>query len=79
MTVPLSVRIAQADLARRHRGTVAHVQMISLAEHQPREHPVPCQGCGAETWAIDALCPWCAADAAQAALDIQTTENEAAQ
>ncbi len=49
-----------------------------MTEHQPREHPVPCRYCQAETWAIDALCSWCAADEAQAALDIQTTETAAA-
>jgi len=78
VTVPLSLRIAQAELARRHRGAVAHVAMIGLAEHQPREHAVPCIHCGAETWNVDALCEWCAADEAQAALDIAITENEAA-
>jgi len=28
-------------------------------EHQPREHPVPCQGCRTMTWARDALCSVC--------------------
>jgi len=52
---------------------------VTVTEHQEREHSVPCRHCHhRETWAWDALCPRCADDAAQAALDIQTTENEAA-
>jgi hypothetical protein len=30
-----------------------------LAQHQPREHPVPCQGCRAMTWNRSALCGAC--------------------
>lgn len=51
---------------------------MTVTEHQEREHPVPCQCCHRETWAWDALCNRCADDAAQAALDTATTENEAA-
>lgn len=47
--------------------------------HQEREHAVPCVRCHwFFTWSVDALCARCADDAAQAALDIATTENEAA-
>ena len=76
-----TVADARATLTARHRGAQAHADMLRLAdqgEHQPREHAVPCRHCGAETWAVDALCEWCAADAAQAALDIATTETQAA-
>ena len=35
-----------------------------MAEHQPREHDVPCQKCRFPTWNIDAICDACRARAA---------------